>query len=249
MNELNQDNMPISDGDDIHGQETTKTLAMISGMGDELPGVDFTIGSTRKLGGFFNQSTMLVMLLFVVAAGAIYTMRAMQSDLSSGGVASDLELKVEQALARVLDSSSMAENDPLRRDQMDNLFKDTDSVLDMFAADPKQRQVPPEYVKKNPFVLPIFKSIAEPVADVPDVDQRKQELARESSKYTVQSIMRGKTPVAIIDGELYKVGQSLGSFTIRAISELTVTIEADGHRFDLSMASEDDGKFKSPFGR
>jgi len=65
----------------------------------------------------------------------------------------------------------------------------------------------------------------------------------------VQSIMRGKTPVAIIDGELYKVGQSLGSFTIRAISELTVTIEADGHRFDLSMASEDDGKFKSPFGR
>ncbi len=251
MKQRNRENLMFNGDEETPAEETTRgALAMMSGVApaETMPGGDLDLGVPRR-GRILNTGTMLVVILFVVAAGAIYTMRSMQSDLKSSGVAKELELKVEQALARVMDTTLPA-SDPLNREQMDNLFKDTDSVLNMFSSDPKERQVPPEFVQKNPFVLPVFKSANEPQAEPVKEDNRRElELQREAVKYQVQSIMKGARPVAIINGDLYKAGQKLGSFTIVSIDDLSVTIEAEGFRHRLSMGSEDGAKFKTPFGR
>jgi hypothetical protein len=64
----------------------------------------------------------------------------------------------------------------------------------------------------------------------------KSELTSKASALVVQSVMGGRRPVARISGETYGVGDKVNdTFTVKAIDGRSVTLEAKGYLFTLSM--------------
>ncbi len=111
-------------------------------------------------------------------------------------------------------------------------------------------QVPTEQITKNPFKLAAKPSdVIEPAKDNSDEILQKQLAAtakrkaeREKkiidtlSSLALQGVLGGTIPVARISGETVRVGDTLSElFTVKSIIGRTVTLEADGKEFQLSM--------------
>ena len=133
----------------------------------------------------------------------------------------------------------MPSDDPLARKNLDTLFQNTDSIVTMFATDISQRQVPIEYVKQNPFVMLSYHPVAVPVGDplltpVHDESQHRK-LLTEVKDLKLQTVMRGRVPIAIISGQFVQPGQTIGSFKVKAIRGLTVELESNGESYTLTM--------------
>ena len=99
-----------------------------------------------------------------------------------------------------------------------------------------EKQVPIDQVQMNPFT-PVF--VKKEVAEVEVVDNSAAEReARlkgyysELSRIDVQSLVGGARARAFIGGDLYKVGQTIGSFTIKSIDNRRVEFEVEG--FELT---------------
>ncbi len=231
------------------GDESEKTLSLMSGVvGPEgLPEpADLDLTSMKSSSKFFSQGTMLIVILFLVAAGSLYAMRMGQSDLNSGIVAKDVEAKIEQALAKLTKPETLPKGDPLLAANMDLLLNDTNDILIMFENDPTNQQVPLRFVKKNPFVLPIYRKIDEGARPPSELEaelaakKHLDNLNKELAALDLQSIVQGARPVAIISGEFYQPGQTVGSFTIQSISHLQTVLVSGEHSFTLEMKSKQD---------
>lgn len=202
---------------------------------------DFDDGKPARKG--LSQGTMLLIGLLVTSAGALYLMRSTQGEIL-GTAGSEVEAKIEQALARLSNPHALSSTDTLAKNNVNALFKDTNNIVAMFAIDPSTRQVPLEFVQKNPFQLSIARA-AETGSSAPTAvnnDARTRKLEAELKALKLQTIMGGTRPVAVINGELYQPGQQVGSFTIKTIAGMAVQLEADGATFVMKM--EDSGKGK-----
>lgn len=199
------------------------------------------LGSKRPK---LSQGTMLILVVCVIAAGTLYGMRLSQRKVGSDRHSREVEKKIDEALAKIDAPSGLDKSSPLNSDRLNDLFKDTDDIVSMFAADTTQRQVPIQFIKKNPFVLPIYQAIeVAPVIDTAAAMNRAkqkllEELQKEFESLHLQSVMGGDRPVAIIDGDLVQPGQSIGSFTVTSIEDLTVKLESSGQSFELGMEDE-----------
>ena len=224
--------------------ESTMQLSLLGGVAtgesppeQDDPEVGAGAGGRKLLG----HGTLLLVLVVLCAAGGIYLMRLTQTDIvATLGISEDVEEKIEIALARYVPSD---EADEAEANRIDSLLKDTDSVIEMFATDRTTHQVPIENVKKNPFTLPV---VAAPVAPArstdpvagtakPKVDVRRQELEREADGLKLETVINGHKPMAIISGEIARVGQNIGSFKVRKISGRSVQLEGGGHTFTIMM--------------
>lgn len=200
--------------------------------------MDALQASSRKV----SQGTMIILLVVLIAAGSLYAMRIGQGDLSAGGVPTEVMTKIEAALAR--NSPTATAQASVQKASMKAAFRDTESIVSMFNSDITKRQVPIEYVQKNPFALPIqAKSEVALSADNPSDALRIKELQRklqtEFDKFSLQSVMaNARIPVVVIDGEFFKAGQTIGSFTIVKIHDRGVDMTADGVTFTLSMQDQ-----------
>lgn len=219
-------------GDEGH---SSKTLSMMGGIArpEGLPEVE-QIGlepgkaARRKM---LTQGTMLILVVFVIAAGTLYGMRLSQSPVGPSAHTKSVEAKIDQALAKLATPGQMAGDDPLTPGNIQQLFGDTEDIVSVFSTDMTTRQVPARFVKKNPFVLPVFQPIATPEIGpaVPDGQAKKDHLMmlqREAGRLELQSIMQGSRPVAIISGKLVQPGQSIGPFTVKVVHNLSVDLEA-----------------------
>jgi hypothetical protein len=170
----------------------------------------------------WSSGVLLIVLVAVVAAGALYAMRLTQDDLSGGTSTAQVETKIEMYLAKLSNPGAMAPDDPLQRDQIEALFKDTDEAIRVLASDPAKKQVPVEYVQKNPFALRIVRQTTDgPVDDskaAMEAQARRRALDQEFKRLNLQSVSDMRVPVATINGEFYRKGDTLGSFKIDAIS-------------------------------
>ena len=150
--------------------------------------------------------------------------------------------KIEQMLVKINMPEAMGADDPLRRENLDALFQETDQIIEMFADDVTEHQVPIDKVAKNPFVLPTFRTVSQegPKQTTTSNDRelavRKARLEREAKRLKLQTIMNSKkTPVAIIDGQIVQPGHEIGEFKVTAIEQMSVTLEAGGFSFVLTM--------------
>jgi len=115
----------------------------------------------------------------------------------------------------------------------------------MFATDPTNQQVPLEYVKKDPFEVAIRRPTPEVDHGANDrlaarraaeaKERQRKKITEQAERLELQTIMKGRVPVAIIDGEVLRVGQNIGDFTVTQIKDLNVTLEAEGYEFILSI--------------
>lgn len=224
--------------------EAAQSMSLLGGVAnhDHLPQADdFGDVDAPHGGGGLSRGTLAVILVALVALGALYAMRVMQGEV---GATSDgqVEARMEQILAKLDNPDALDESDPLHPSNMQTLFQDTDAIVASLEIDLAGRQVPAEYVKKNPFTLPIEEEAPEPEVD-PDAAerQRQAELRRlegEVERLNLQSVMgSGSNPVAVIDGEIHRPGDAIRGFEITRIDATaqTVTLEQNGHAFTLSM--------------
>ena len=219
--------------------ESTMQISLLGGIAagesppeEDDPDAEADAGNRNLLG----HGTLLLILVVLCAGGGIYFMRLTQTDISSTlGISEDVEEKIEIALARYVPSEDV---DEAEANRIDRLLKDTDAVIEMFATDRTTHQVPIELVKKNPFTLPVApaKNTAPAVTKAkPKVDARRQELERKVDGLKLETVINGHKPMAIISGEIARVGQTIGSFKVRKISGRSVQLEGGGHTFTIMM--------------
>ncbi len=225
----------------------TKTTPLMAGAGSaNLPEIDdFESEPARNGRSLFNQSTMLILLLLGVAAALIYTMRVSQGEISSTASTLEAEAKIDQALARLTSSQDLPEDDLLRSENLDEIFRDTDLIISMFSSDLTSQQVPIEYLQCNPFIVTLANSDSAteilPAAQYGDqrrkkAQQRMQELNTELAGLKLQTVIIGNVNVAVINDDLYQKNHAVGSFKVTKIIKMSVDLEADGQTFSLSMS-------------
>ncbi len=233
-----------TNGDD---QQAT-TMPLIGGVlrPDDLP--EMTGADIDAVGGGRSaaRGTLLVLLVFAIGVGALCLMRRNQLDDRPSKDVKQAEEKVDQALARLATSFAAAEGDaaeaPLAGSQ-----NNTEAIVAMFAADPAKQQVPLEYLKRNPFLLapPVVDPEVKPATSAPTgkslASQKKDRLdplKRQFATMQLQTVMQGKFPLAIVDGQIVKAGSSIGPFEVAAIEKRTVVLTSAGHEFKLNMLKD-----------
>ena len=230
MSGLNLGPQGFEEEDDAE-QEQAGTMSLMSGVAQsqgvsdaDVLGIDDDSERSK-----LPQSTLLILAVVVIAGGALMLMRMSHGDLQSERLTADVRAKIDQAVAKFSNQHAMSPNDPMRPENIDELFRDTESVVAMFATDFTENQVPVQYVKKNPFVLDRPKSEKKEKTDDGELERRYQqwltERRREIQKLHLEAVMGGATPVAIVDGESVTVGQKLGSFKVAAIEGQTMRLE------------------------
>jgi len=225
--------------------DTEKAIALMGGSSgpEDLPGADsIDLGLTAPTNKILPPGTMVIITIIILAAGSLYGMRISQHEITSTKAAQATEAKIDQVLAK-LSQAKNQHNNPLNPASIQSLFHDADGIVAMFASDMTQQQVPLEYVKKNPFLLSVIAQQKGHQNDTQDDEATKaarllQQLEGEFNKMELQSVMKGKRPVAIIDGELVQPGQTIGNFTVLDIQGLAVLLESNHHKFVLEMGKD-----------
>lgn len=232
------------------GDDEERMMPLLGGIATsvDLPSVE-SVDSGRPASRLLNNGTMLILLIFAIAAVMLYAMRASQGDLRSDGSVADVELRIETALKRL---AGISRHDDARLAQagssVSQLLGDTDSVVSMFTFDIAERQVPIDYVKKNPFQLVLPKpevvnadkptgrrELDEKALAERQAIERQRKLDAEFAGLKLQTVMHGRVPVAVISGQFVKPGQPLGSFKVASIDKMSVTLAADDKTWTLKM--------------
>ncbi len=237
-------NLGNTEQDAMHDEEP-KTLSLLSGVAassappTEAELLEAAGGTKSKLMG---RGAAVVGAIALVAAGSLYAMRLTHGNLEVSS-AKEAESTIENFVAKRSQRDKLASSHPLRDENIDALFEDADAVVAMFAADVTDRQVPLEYVKKNPFQLVETKPAAGAATPVDNSDyarqQRLRALTAELGKYKLYSVMTGgQRNVAVVNGEFVQERQKLGSFTVTRIEPLAVTLSADGAAFQLTIDTD-----------
>jgi hypothetical protein len=193
---------------------------------------------------FVNRGTLLILGLAALGLVTIWGMRLGRGEVSGKLADSQIEARIEQALAKLTKPAGLADDDPLLRKNIQDLLSDTDSIVKMLANDPAKNQVPIEFVKKNPFQMGV-ESVANGNAHQGDSVKR---LNAEFAKLKLQSVVNGRMPLAMINDQMCRVGDRVGSFTVTAIrqNELAVGLVAAGTTFNLSMDAKQTVKGVQP---
>ncbi|MAE65613.1 MAG: hypothetical protein CMJ18_15195 [Phycisphaeraceae bacterium] len=230
--------------DALEMDDSDKTLSLMGGVGTDEGGIDQDGFGSERSRKRISQSTVLIVMVVVISAGGFFLMRVSQSEADfTAQISDDVAAIIEQALARHANSEQRTGDDPLRKENIEALLGDTDAFISMFTSDHADLQVPITMVQKNPFILK--KKVESPKpkpAKIRTEDQRERQrketlkrLSREAERLKLQTVMGGRTPMAIVSGEMVKAGQKLGSFTVLKIGERTVELAAGGTTFILVM--------------
>lgn len=227
-------NRPFSETD--HGSDEAPVSPMPWAMDQSLDtrlGLDASQGQAPAKSRV-SQGVLLLLLVLAVAAGALFVMRKTGA-ATVDTTANTAERKIEIALAQLTGKAKAGSESSL-------LSQNTDEVIARFAEDPTARQVDIDHVRKNPFMLTVAvqpTNTAQPVMTVNLEDRAKQQqlqqLRSELDKLSLQSVMEGRTPLAVISNKVVRAGDAIGSFHVVAIETRAVTLTADGNTYQLTM--------------
>jgi hypothetical protein len=210
-----------------------QSLSLMGGIaGGSDAGEGFGVPAENEQKKMTAQTSLIVAIICVVAFGALLTMRATLTNPTAAAASADTDAFMETLDVRLANLDNMDKADPLHPDNMNKLFTDSQKLIEVIKADRTLKQVPIDQVAKNPFALPSVEEV------LPEVDQaalaeakrqaRLNELRAEVAAIQITSIVGGPRPVAIIGGELYRVGDKLGNFTVLQIDPRGVAFTADG---------------------
>lgn len=231
----------------LHG--LTEQSTEQSAEGGPAPGPPSTWAETEPMAASFgaddgkesksriNSTIAMLLLAVVVAAAALWVMR--QTGASQVNQKPDqAELRIERTLAQY---AGTAGNGAGNNDAMPS----TQAVLSRFQDDPRSRQVELAYLAKNPF-LPYgqteaeqSKQAAEPTDQEKARAERAEAMRREFRSLTLQSVMNGATPIAVISGEVVRLGDRIGSFVVASIEPRSVLLSTESNNYRLTMEGPD----------
>ena len=251
--ELDED-LDTTAGETDHEEEPSQ-VPLMTGVGRP-EGLDSDIDyqSMGEGSKIFNKSTMLIVTVILIAAGALYAMRISQGDGKQSEDVRKSEAKIEQLMTQLKSAEALGGDHNLAKGSIDRLMNDAEFIISQLDVDPSKRQVPIEFTKKNPFQLFVERPVETVAVKVePNAEEKRQaelmkKLDNELARFKIQSILpNGRKPVAIIDGKIVQVGETIGSFKIKEIQKLAVILEAENKEFTLSI--ESDPNIKATKGR
>ena len=218
--------------DKADGIEQPQTMSLMGGIagGGSLPGDDFGVDETRESKRIGQQSMLIGMIVSVVAFGTLAGLRLTQTSVAASSISPETQQFMDSIEVKIANLNKMDPADPLNPKNIKSLFKDTADIVAAIEDDPTAKQVPLDQVQMNPF-RPIVKEKKQAVT-VDNTEKLRTDrinaLYAELAKIEVQSLVGGGRPRAFIGGELYKVGDQLGSFTVKSIDHRRVEFEAAG---------------------
>lgn len=181
-------------------------------------------------GSRISQAAIFFAVLIVVGGGLLYAMRKIGiNPMSAIAKMNDPEVDLSR------NGQSRVDHNRVLRDLSESAVKG---------------QVPPEEVQKNPFEIPEVVQAA--AADEPDLDAkraaeksrkdaeaRKQKISSTLAGLRVHSIINGSNPVARINDEAVRVGDTVEQFfTVKAIHGRGVDLECDGQLYTVTLDDE-----------
>ncbi len=191
-------------------------------------------------GGKFGNQTIILLVLLVLSAGAVYGMRrvGIVSGISGQALAveyqpSAINAEFEQRFERAMDDLARSgrpiqvaledlPDQPFNIDQRLSLATIAISEIDPATLSEQQRlraeQQRAEEQRRHAAAL-------------------RERVDGEASRLRVQSMIGGRVPVATINGQLCRVGDQVGNgiFTVEDISGEGVVVVASGRRFLVPM--------------
>lgn len=208
---------------------------------EEAGDLDFeSLGTGSKL---FSRSTMLIVAVVLVAAGALYAMRSSLGREEPNAEQKKSEARIEELLSKHQKTGA---------NPADGLSDEgAQFIITQLESKAEKAQVPVELTKQNPFAL-FLPERKKPEDKGPKIDlaaQRRQaKIARmqsEVQKFKLQSVVpTGARPVAILNGKIAPKGGVVGEFEfdgetvqfrLKEITQTGVTLQADDQMFELNL--------------
>ncbi|MEM6550972.1 MAG: hypothetical protein AAF750_02360 [Planctomycetota bacterium] len=191
-----------------------------------------------------SPTVLALVVVLGISAAALFAMKMTSGPQSVDASTADAIAQIDSALQRFTNPDKVDANDPLHPDNLEAIYNTSD-LIEQFDLDRTEKNVPVEEVQKNPFRLeaqkaadPVDPDAARKADEARKMEEQAKKLAALRSEFqtlTLQSVMNGPNPIAVINGDFLRVGATVGSFTITRIDRLTVTLEADGVSYDLSV--------------
>jgi hypothetical protein len=239
----NQNGDGEATGSGGEGEQAWTPWAAAEGGGDAAFALDQESGEAPKRR--INEGLILLAGVLLVAGAALYFMRSSTDKTGNDAAVSAVELKIEKALAQLGGQSPTPAADD---GASELLLEKTDQVVERFVVDPTEKQVALENVRKNPFALRrAAKGEDEPAPQKRQLsyaeqqqERRLRQLRDEFSRLELQTVMAGRTPMAVISGEVVRERGTLGSFTVVAIEDRSVSLAAEGNTYRLTMERADE---------
>jgi hypothetical protein len=206
-------------------------------MGDES---DMGFVAERPKGN--RNGVMLLVGLLLLGGATIYFMRL------KGGPQT-AQASPESATAKATITEFLSDGGR-NITQMRDTLKNTEVIVQQFATQSNEHQVPVENLKTNPFQMLETKPPKDPneekrIQDAIDAAQAAAaraklmgEIKQGASALRVESIMLGKTPICMINNTAFTAGQEINGFKIDSIEKGFIIVSKSGFRLKLAMQSK-----------
>lgn len=210
--------------------------------GDQLEaGIDplANVSERKKL----NTGSLVLVVVVLLAAVGLWSMRAMTKVGAMTGRTSDVEANIEKFL-----SSLKTEKAATSKGGTSPALAPSDTVLSVLTETYTQRQVPLTDVQRNPFIWP-GDGVQAPVAiDDPSKGlakrqaDRKAKIEHASNSLQLKSVIMSKVPIANISGRIVRPNDEISAdsdnvtFRVVAIAADSITLVCDDAELDLSVA-------------
>ena len=225
---MNFNSMSGSEGDPT--TETDGALPIGAGDGDDTSFDPLASASDTRRS---HSGAIVIGIVIVAAVAGLYSMRMLSRLTAAPGI--------DSSAVSTIDEFFKSGADRRIGDAGGSVFSDNGSVLTVLQDDFTGQQVSPDNVQRDPFVIyharPIEPDDPEPVVTAPTSTPEEIDLAtradiqRAGDRLTLKSVVGGSTPLAIIDGEIVRIGDILtvsGSpyeFEITRITPSAVELE------------------------
>lgn len=194
-------------------------------------GEEFLVESEGKPG---TRPGALIALLIAVVGGGGYLLYSRQGHAPAGAAVATAATPAATARKTIDEFLSSGGKDIVAMEQM---LRNTESVVKQFLAYPSMTQIPLEDLRTNPF------RFSEPEAPKPggtderrQRDEARQRALRAVSELRVESLMtNGAGGTAIINGKFVRPGDAIEGFVVEAIRPGSVIVRDDSFRFELKL--------------
>ncbi len=181
------------------------------GVGDDLGsdnGLDPLAGAETK--STINTGAVLIALVIAIASGGLFVMRTLAKMTNVASADTTTEEKIN-AFLDVITGNAPGEQGSSTSSAGD------ESALHVLRETYTDRQVPLDNVQRNPFVLDGSRSLAatpdnpRPTGRTPEqiTQAMRKRFEQAGARLSVDSTLLGSTPLANINGDIYRVGDVL----------------------------------------
>jgi hypothetical protein len=179
-----------------------------------------------------NGPTVLLFGAFAVGLMVIYLLGMQSKPRAASADQLAHEAQVKSAIADLLAKNG-------KGDQLDSLFRDTDKLMKMFHAYfGTETQETPE-LAHDPFANDekVDAGPGQPVL-TGVTDEKLKKVAETFATLKLQSVMLGRTPIAMVNNRMLTVNARIGDLTVASIEANRVVFKYGDNRFELKLAQQ-----------